>query len=160
MNSSDQRFDTWIKQTQNPFINQNYSKSKIIKNLARTLSLFLIFTENVYKSKTKKSTDRTLLWKMIYNTSKWQSINKTNQKSKYLQFCRAKAYYVVQHMFLTEAVLTLLLYKTLAGYCTSIASQVRVTEWIWVRNSRYLYKTLFGLFYWGYNFTFRLQFHL
>ena len=34
---------------------------------------------------------------------KWQSINKTNQESKYLQFCRAKAYYVVQHTFLTEA---------------------------------------------------------
>jgi len=59
---------------------------------------------------------------------KWQSINKTNQESKYLQFCRTKAYYVVQYMFLTEAVLlTLLLYKTPSGYCTSFASQVRVT---------------------------------
>jgi len=68
---------------------------------------------------------------MIYNAKKWQSINKTNRESKYLQFCRAKAYYIVQHMFLTEAVLlTLLLYKTPSGYCTSFASQVRVTEWI------------------------------
>ena len=60
--------------------------------------------------------------------------------------CRAKAYYVVQHMFLTEAVLTLLLYKTLAGYCTSTASQVRVTESIQVRNSMYLYKNFFVCF--------------
>jgi len=52
MNSYDQRFDIWIKQTQNPFIDQNYSKSEIIKNLARTSSLFLIFSENFYKSKT------------------------------------------------------------------------------------------------------------
>ena len=54
MNSYDQRFDTWIKYTPNPFISQNYSKSKIIKISARTLSLFLIFTGNVYKSWNKK----------------------------------------------------------------------------------------------------------
>jgi len=79
---------------------------------------------------------------MIYNANKWQSINKTNQESEYLQLCRAKAYYMVQHMFLTEAaLLTLLLYKTPSGYCMSFASQVRVTEWIQVRNSRYLYTT-------------------
>jgi len=43
------------KQThkQNPLIYQNYSKSKIMKNLARTLSLFLIFSENFYKSRTR-----------------------------------------------------------------------------------------------------------
>jgi len=29
---------------------------------------------------------------MIYNDKLWQSINETNQESKYLQFCRAKAY--------------------------------------------------------------------
>jgi len=34
-------------------IYQDYSKSKIIKNLARTLSLFSIFSENYYKSKTR-----------------------------------------------------------------------------------------------------------
>jgi len=34
-----------------------------MKNLTRTLSLFLIFSENVYKSKTNKSSDRTLFMK-------------------------------------------------------------------------------------------------
>jgi len=52
MNSYDQRL-TNSTQTQNPLILQNYSKYKIMKNLARTLSLFLIFSENYYKSKTR-----------------------------------------------------------------------------------------------------------
>jgi len=96
--------------------------------LARTLSLFLIFSGKFYKSKMKECSDRTLFMKDDFTTLKNdKSINKTNQESKYLHFCRAKAYYIVQHTFLTEAVLTLSLYKTPSGYCTSFASQVRVT---------------------------------
>ena len=69
----------------------------------------------------------------------WQSIDKTNQESnQYLQFCRSKTNFVVQYTFLTEAVvLTLLLYKTPSGYCTSIASQVRVIHFSWKLRALY-----------------------
>ena len=52
MNSCNQRFNINKQTKRNPFIYQNYAKSKIMKNLARTLSLFLIFSENYYKSQT------------------------------------------------------------------------------------------------------------
>jgi len=85
---------------------------------------------------------------MMYNANKWQSINKTNQESEYLQLCRSKAYYIVQHTFLTEAaLLTLLLYKTSSGYFTSFASQVRVTEWIQVRNCKIFILNFSSIFY-------------
>jgi len=60
MNSYDQRFMNKQTNTE-PLSYQNYSKSRIMKNLARTLSLFLIFLEEYYKSKTGKYYDRTLL---------------------------------------------------------------------------------------------------
>ena len=140
------------KQTQanmNPLIIPNLFQVQNHKKFGQDfVPIFNIFWE-ILQVKNGNYCDRTLLWKMIYNDKIWQSINKTNQESKYLQFCRAKAYYVVQHTFLTEAVLTLLLYKNPAGYCTSIASQVRVSEWIWVQNSKYLYKiSLFISLWW------------
>jgi len=46
---------------------------------------------------------------MIYSDKLWQSINETNHKAAYLQFCRAKAYYQFRIHLLLEAVdLTLL----------------------------------------------------
>jgi len=41
---------------------------------------------------------------MIYNDKLWQSINKTNQESEYLQFCRAKAFCQFRIHCLLEAV--------------------------------------------------------
>ena len=93
--------------------------------------------------------DRTLLWKMIYNGKLWQSINETNQESKYLQLCRAKAYCQFRIHCLLEAVcyLTFQLYKTLGGYCTSTSSQVRTTtEHDNAQNLGYLSKTFLVCF--------------
>jgi len=60
----------------------------------------------------------------------------------YLQLCRTKAYFIVQHTLLHKTFLfNLFLYKTLGGYCTSTSSQVRATESILVRKSRYLYES-------------------
>jgi len=66
---------------------------------------------------------------MIYNDKLWQSINETNKESKYLQFCRSKAYCQFRIHCLLEAVcdLTFKLYKTPSGCCVSFASQVRAT---------------------------------
>ena len=78
----------------------------------------------------------------MYNAHKWQSINKTNQESTCTYSCAGQkltALFSI-HFYIKLFSLTLsFLYKTLAGYCTSIASQVRVTE-LEVRNARYLYK--------------------
>jgi len=67
---------------------------------------------------------------MIYNAKKWQNINRTNQESKYLQLMQVKNLLYCSAYILTEtALLTFfLLYKTPSGYCTSFASQVRVTN--------------------------------
>jgi len=40
---------------------------------------------------------------MIYNANKWQSINKTNQESKYLQFLQDKTLLRCSAYILTEA---------------------------------------------------------
>ena len=67
---------------------------------------------------------------MIYNANKWQSINKTNQESKCTYSCAGQKlttlfsiHFLIKLFSLTFS----LLYKTPSGYCTSIASQVRVT---------------------------------
>ena len=52
-----------------PYLCQDFSKYEIMKKLARTLSLFLIFSENFYKSKV-----RNLMTELCY----------------YLQFCRSE----------------------------------------------------------------------
>ena len=70
------------KQTWFPLIFPKFYKYKNIENLARTLSLFSIFSEIHYKSENEKHYDRTLLWRMIYNDKLWQSINETNQKNQ------------------------------------------------------------------------------
>ena len=41
---------------------------------------------------------------MIYSDNLWQSVNETSQESKYLQFCRPKAYYQFRIHCLLEAV--------------------------------------------------------
>jgi len=101
MNSYSQRFNInkHITTCTKPL--QKYSKYKTMKNLARTLSLFLIFSGKYYKSKTRNYVTE-LCYEYDLRHKKWQSINKTNQESKYLQFCRTKAYYVVQHTLLLK----------------------------------------------------------
>jgi len=73
MNSYNQRFNInkHIKTCTKPL--QKYSKYKIMKNLARTLSLFLIFSEKYYKSKM-----RNIVTELCYN-KRW-----TTQKGKVL----------------------------------------------------------------------------
>jgi len=61
-----------------------------MKNLARTLSLFLIFSGIFYKSKIRNVMTELCLPNMIYNDKLWQSINETNQESEYLQFAGQK----------------------------------------------------------------------
>jgi len=61
-----------------------------MKNFARTLSLFLIFSGICYKSQNEKHYDRTLLWKMIYNDKLWQSVNETNKNQSTYSFAGQK----------------------------------------------------------------------
>jgi len=91
---NDQRF-TNLQQTQNPFIYQNYSRSEIIKNLARTLSLFLIFSENYYKSKTRIYVTELCYdrWFTTQNNDK-VLIEQTKKQGTY-SLCRSKAHCVV-----------------------------------------------------------------
>ena len=85
---------------------------------------------------------------MIYNYKLCQSINETNQESKYLQLCRSKAYCQSRIHCLLEAAcdLTFKLYKTPSGCCMSFASQVRATT-EHAQNTGYLSKILPGLFH-------------
>jgi len=85
---------------------------------------------------------------MIFNDNLWQSINETNQESKYLQLCRSKAYCQVRIHCSLEAVcdLTFKLYKTLSGYCTSTSNQVRATT-EHAQNTGYLSKSFLGWFH-------------
>jgi len=139
MNSYDQRL-TNSKQTQNPFIYWNFSKSKIMKNLARTLSLFLIFPENYYKSKTRICVTELCYNRWFTTLKKWQSINRTNQESKYSRFMQVRNWLCCFsiHFLLNLSCYPFLLYKTPSGYCTSFAGQVRVTNEWKCRNARYL----------------------
>ena len=125
--------------------------SKIMKNLARTLSLFLVFSGNFYKSKIRNIITELCLPHMIYNDKLWQSINETNKESKYLQFCRSKAYCQFRIHCLLEAVcfnfITLqdprrLLYV----HCKSSSS---TTEQFYAWNTGYLSKIVLVCFIMG-----------
>jgi len=104
MNSYDQRL-TNSKQTQNPLVYQNFSKSKIMKNLARTLSLFLIFSENYYKFKTRNCVTA-LCYDRWFTTLKNDKvlIEPTKKPGTY-GFAGQKLTMLFQHTFLTKSVL-------------------------------------------------------
>jgi len=123
---------------------------------------------------TKKSTDRTLLRKMIYNTSKWQSIKKTNQESEYLQFCRTKSCYIVQRTFLLILCcfnfvalqdpwwLLYVHFKSSSSYWMNLSPKFKVfiqnSSWFILLRLQFHLRVTFSPP--GYNFTFGLQFHL
>jgi len=126
MNSFDQWFNKY-KQTLNPFIYQNYSKSKIMKNLARTLSLFLIFSDIYYKSKT-----RNIVTELCYKWCTTQTNDKVlieqtknnNVQGKSIAWCS----------FSFECSLQDPLWLLYVHFKSSSSN------WLQVRNAWYLYK--------------------
>ena len=147
------------KQTWIPLVLPNDSKYKIMKNLARTLSLFLTFSENFYKSKMRNIMTELCLWKMIYNDKLWQSINETNQESKYLQFCRSKTD-SIQNTLLTRSCL---LFNFLAlqdplRLLYVLRKSSSSYYWAWLRPKHGVFKqNPLGLFHWCCNATNMLQ---
>jgi len=126
MNSCDQRFIN--KQTNTkPLSYQNYSKSKIIKNLARTLSLFSIFSENYYKSKT-----RNIVTELCYKWYTTQTNDKVLTKQSKNQHVQGKS--IAWFSFSFECSLQDPLWLLYVHFKSSSSN------WLQVRNAWYLYK--------------------
>jgi len=123
-----------------------------MKNLARTLPLFLIFSGKYYKSKTRNIMTELCYEKWFTTQTNDKVLIKQTKSQKCTYSCAGQKLTIlfsIQFLIKLFSLTFSLLYKTPSGYCTSIASQVWVIEWFLVRNSRYWYKNFWFVSLWG-----------